>query len=127
MSDTVLLGSAVVNAVASATSVPAYYGLVPQGSAFPAITVNRQDAFDEYTFDSHTVNADYLVKALSNRNYPYEAAAIYDTVHSGINNKQLVVTGFQALRFLRTTTVEYRDTEGYWHVGGIYRVVVHQD
>lgn len=126
MSDFVVLGSALYAAVDAATNTPVYYGLVPQGSAFPAVTINRQSGIDVYTFDSEGVSTDYQIKVLSNREHPYEAALIYDALHNGINNKHLSLTGMTALRLQRQTQIEYRDLDGYWHIGGIYRVDAHK-
>lgn len=126
MSDFTAFGSAIYSLVDAATSTPVYYALVPQGSAFPAVTVSRQDSLDDYTFTSSGVSAEYLVKAISNRTFPSEAAGIYDTLHGSINNRQLTITGFQALRFQRQSTIEYLDPDHYWHVGGVYRLDTHK-
>jgi hypothetical protein len=125
MSDFIALGSAIYSLVDANTSTPVYYGLVPQGSAFPAVTINRQDGQDEYTFTSSGVSTDYLIKCVSNRKLPGEAAGIYDALHTAINNDHITPTGFTALRFRRQTQVEYFDSD-YWHVGGIYRVDAHK-
>jgi hypothetical protein len=47
-------------------------------------------------------------------------------LHNGINNKHLSLTGMTALRLQRQTQIEYRDLDGYWHIGGIYRVDAHK-
>jgi hypothetical protein len=119
------IGSALYSALGG-TAGTVYYGLAPQGQAPPYILVARQSGADEYTFTSSGVSADYLVKAVSNREWPgAEAYPRYAIAHALIQNKSLTVTGYQALRCQRTTTVEYRDQQGYWHVGGVYRIDIH--
>jgi len=116
------IGSALYSALGG-TAGTAFYGLAPQGQAPPYVTLQRQSANDEYTFDGNGVSADYLVTAISNREWPgAEAYPRYATAHALLQGTQLAVTGYQALRCQRTNTVEYRDQQGYWHVGGVYRI-----
>jgi hypothetical protein len=126
MGDFVAVGSALYTACDNASTVPVYYAQVPQGSAFPAIVINRQAAVDVRTFTSEELSADYQVKVISNRNWPQEAAAAYDALHATLDGTALTVTGYTALRCERTSTIEYRDADGYWHIGGLYRVDVHK-
>ena len=77
---------------------------------------------DEYTFTSGGVGADYMVKVISNRQWPGEAYAAYGSVHAVLQGKQLSMTGYTALRCERRTTIEYQDNDRFWHVGGIYRI-----
>ena len=116
------IGSALYSALGG-TAGTVFYGLAPQGYATPYLLVARQSATDEYTFTSAGVSADYLVTAISDREWPgAEAYPRYATAHALLQGTQLTVTGFQALRCQRTNTVEYRDQQGYWHVGGVYRI-----
>lgn len=115
--------SAVYSALGGTAATPAaYYALAPQGSTPPYCVFQRMTGSDEYTFDDGGVNADYLVKIVSNRQWPGEAYAAYGTVHSAMQGKQLTISGFTALRCERRTTVEYQDNDRFWHVGGIYRI-----
>lgn len=126
MGDLTAIGSALYTACDNASTVPVYYAQVPQGSALPAIVFNRQVAIDEYTFTSDGVSADYQIKVISDRKYPHVAAAAYDALHDALNGTVLTVTGYTALRCERRSTLEYQDSGGYWHVGGLYRVDVHR-
>lgn len=122
MGDFVAIGSALYTACDNASTVPVYYGLVPQGSALPAIVINRQAGVDEYTWGGTAISTDYQVQVVSNRNYQYEAANHYDALHAALNGTALSIAGYTALRCERTSTIEYRDSGGYWHVGGLYRI-----
>lgn len=124
MGDFVAIGSALHTACDNASTVPVYYGRVPQWSALPAIVINRQAAVDEYTFTSAGLSADYQVKVISDRTYPHAAAAAYDSLHGALQGTVLTVTGYTALRCERQSTIEYQDSGGYWHVGGLYRIDV---
>lgn len=126
MGDFVALGSAIYKACDNASTVPVYYGLAPQSSACPYIVINRQSAIDEYTFNSQGVSTDYQVKVVSDRGWPMQAATLYDALHNVLQGKVLTVAGYAALRCERTSTIEYRDADGFWHVGGLYRVDVHK-
>lgn len=119
------IGSALYTALGG-TAGTVYNGLAPQGTAPPYTVFSRQDALDEYTFTSNAVSADYVVKAISNRTWPSsEAYGIYATKHALLQDAALTVTGYTALRCRRQTTLEYRDADGYWHVGGVYRIDIH--
>lgn len=121
--DLTAFGSAIYSKLGGTAASPAvYYALAPQGSQPPYIIVQRLSAVDEYTFTGQGVSADYVVKVVSNRQWPVEAWNAYGTVHSTLQDASLSITGFTALRCERRSTVEYIDPERYWHVGGIYRV-----
>lgn len=122
MSDFVTIGSALY--AACGTALPVYYGLAPQGSATPYVVINRQAAIDEYTWSSAIVSADYQVQVVSDRTWPTQAATAYDALHDVINGTALTLASGTALRCERTSTLEYRDPDGFWHVGGLYRIDV---
>lgn len=122
MGDFTAFGSAIYVACDNASTVPVYYGVAPQGAACPYIVINRQAAIDEYTFTSSSISADYQVKVVSDRAWPTQAATLYDALHTGIQGRALTITGYSALRCERESTIEYRDSGGFWHVGGLYRI-----
>lgn len=103
-----------------------YYGLAPQGSTPPYVAMNRQSSVDEYTWDAHFSMPDYTVKVVSNRRWPSEAIFAYGTVHDTLQGASLSATGFDALRCERRSTIEYQDSDGFWHVGGVYRIEVEE-
>jgi hypothetical protein len=45
-------------------------------------------------------------------------------VKDNIDGAGMPVTGYNLLRMERQTTIEYRDTDMFWHVGGLYRVEI---
>ncbi len=123
--DFAVLGSAIYSALGGTAATPkAFYGVAPQGNAYPYTTIHRQAAIDVYTFNSDEVSADYVVKVVSNRQWPGEAYAAYGTVHAALQDAALSVTGYSALRCERQATIEYQDSERFWHVGGIYRIEI---
>lgn len=121
--DFTAFASAVYTALGgTAANPPAYYAIAPQGSTPPYTVFQRMSASDEYTFDSSGVGADYMVKVISNRQWPGEAYNTYGTVHTAIQNAALSISGYTALRCERRTTIEFQDNDKFWHVGGIYRI-----
>lgn len=120
--DFTALGSALASHLGTAGTVPAYYALAPQGQQPPYCIIQRQAAVDEYTFTDGGVSTDYVVKVVSNRNWPGEAYQVYGHIHDAMQDAPLSVTGFQLLRCRRRSTVEYRESSGYWHVGGLYAI-----
>lgn len=120
------IGSALYSALGG-TAGTVFYGLAPQGSGGaavqpPYVLVNRQSAQDEYTFDNAGLNSEYVIKAVTDAYWPGPAYTRYATAHGSVQDAALTVTGYDALRCRRVSTLEYRDRDGYWHVGGVYRI-----
>lgn len=118
-----VLGSALYTVLDAATALPVYYGVAPQGTIPPYVIFNRQGATDEYTFNSHGVNATYLVKVVTLDSWPTGAERTYDAIHTAIQDKGTVSAG-QLLRLRRASTLEFMDSKSAWHVGGLYDVEV---
>lgn len=127
MSDFSAIASALYSKLGG-TAGTVYYALAPvqAGSAsVPYVIFERSSGSDEYWFaGAHHVRTEYVVKAVSNRQWPSEAQDMYEDAHAKIQQQGLSVTGYNALRCERTATLEYRDPDGYWHVGGVYRIEV---
>lgn len=120
------IGSAIYSALGGTAATPrAYYGVAPQGTPYPYTTIHRQAGVDSYTFTSSEVSTDYVVKVISDRQWPGEAYGAYGTVHTALQGKSLTIPGFTALRCERQRTIEYQDADRFWHVGGIYRIDAH--
>ncbi len=128
--DAAAIGSALYSAIGGAGTVVGvnlYYGLAPQGSAPPYAIFQRQDALDDYRFgDYRDVSTDYVVKVVSNRGFPTEARTHYERFDTALQDASLSVSGFQLIRCRRMTQIEYRDGDGFWHCGGIFRVDIHK-
>lgn len=125
VNDFAALGSALFTRLNAQGTVGVFYALAPQGGTPPYCIIQRQAAVDEYTFTSSEVSSDYVVKIVSNRNWPGEAYQVYMHIHNALQDAPLSVAGFSLLRCRRRSTIEYRDPEGYWHVGGLYRIDIH--
>ena len=125
MNDFQGIGSALYTALGG-TASNAHYGVNVQGAAYPCIVFERSTGVDDYAFGTadYGIDTEYVIKAVSNRQWPSEAYSTYNAAHALVQNKALTVTGYTALRCQRRLTLEYRDPDGYWHVGGVYRVEV---
>ena len=124
MSDVISqMGSAIYARLDGQLSGSVYHLIAPQGAAYPFTVYQLQSALDEYTFDSGVFSADYVVKAVSNRQWPTEAITLYGSAHTAMQAQSLTMVGYQCVRCERSSVISpYRDPDGYWHVGGIYRV-----
>lgn len=100
-----------------------YDTLSLQGTATPYVIFQLQASLDTYTFGTVSgESADYLVKVVSNRQTAGQAFAIYDKAHQVLQDAPLTIVGSYPLRVRRRSRVQYRDQDGFWHVGGIYRI-----
>lgn len=124
--DFTAMSSALYSVLNAAATVDVYYALAPQGSTPPYTIFQRSAAVDDYTFTSAGVSADYIVKVVSNRNWPGEAMEVYGHIHSAMDDATLTISGYSHLRCRRDSSLEFRDDEGFWHVGGIYSVDIHE-
>ena len=126
MADGVLaIGTAIYSRLHAAATVDVYYALADQGATPPYTVYQRMVASDGYAFGSAQVlDTEYMVKVISNRKWPSEALAVYEHIHGAMQDAPLSVTGFTCLRCRRKSTIEYRDPDGFWHVGGLYRVEI---
>ncbi len=127
--DFAALGSAIYTMIDNATTVPVFNTLAPQGSAWPYVVFQRQDARDEFTFRGRGVLADYVIKVVGrvadNNPSPAPIERIYDRIHGSIvAGSAMAVSGYTLLRMQRQATIEYRDPEMLWHVGGLYQVEI---
>ena len=70
------------------------------------------------------LSTDYTVKVVDDDKWPSAALVTYGTVHTAMQDARLTLTGFTLLRARRNATFNYRDQDGFWHIGGIYRIDV---
>lgn len=101
-----------------------YDTLAPQGGTPPYIIFQLQDSLDMYLFGPKSgESADYLVKVVSNRQYPSQQAyAIYDQAHDQLQDAPLTIVGSYPLRVRQISRVSYQDADKFWHVGGVWRI-----
>jgi hypothetical protein len=88
----------------------------------PYFIFQHQAGRDEYTFNTRGESLDYMVKAVSDRQTPSQAYALYAGAHDALQDAPLNISGYTVLRVRRQSRFEFRDTDGYWHVGGLYRI-----
>ncbi|NJN84431.1 MAG: DUF3168 domain-containing protein [Caldilineaceae bacterium] len=121
MIDHAAMGSAVYSALSGGT-VSVYDTMADQGGTPPYAIVQLQAAVADYSFTDDRMAADYTVKVVSNRRWPGEARLVYGHLHNLMQDAALSVTGYTLIRCRRRSLVEYRDSDDYWHSGGIYAV-----
>lgn len=119
-----LIGSAIYAALGGGTASPAvHYAIAPQGSTPPYTIIQRMSGVDDRTFTDQGIDTVYVVKCISDRIWPGEAWLAYGTVHANLENVQLSIGGgMNGLRCQRQSTIEYQDTDRFWHVGGLYKI-----
>lgn len=122
MNPVAMVGSAIY-AVLGAGTVPCHFALAPQGSALPyGILQPQNPGVDEYTFDGHGVSGDWVVKAVSDREWPGEASGLFTYLDGLMQDAGLSVAGWSVLRCRRVSSLLYQDNKRFWHAGGVYRV-----
>ena len=118
------LGSALYTLLDNASTAPVYNLVAPQGTAWPYVIFQRQDAQDEYTFNSTGIGADYVVKVVGKDLHPTGLERMYDGIHAYLAVTGMTVSGYTLLRMERQASIEYRDPDMFWHVGGLYRIEI---
>jgi len=125
LNDFAAFGSAIYSRLSSQGTVGVYNTLAPQGTNAPYCIFQRQNAVDENTFadgGAGGIVADYAVKIVSRDKLIGEAQSLYGHIHTAMQDAPLSAVGLNFIRCRRTSTLSYRDPDGYWHVGGIYRI-----
>ena len=119
------LGSAIYNRLASPLGSAIYDSLAPQGATPPYTIWQILTTNDEYSFASNpSEELEVQVRSVSNRKWPGEARRQYGTVHNYMQDAPLSVSGFSVLRCRRSDKFQYQEPDGFFNVGGVYRVVL---
>lgn len=123
------LGSAIHARMSGHVGVAVYQNRAPQGGTPEYCILQQQSATEDYWFGNgidSIVDADYVIKVVSNDYWPAQAMLIYDgSVHPRIQFAPLTVAGHVQLFCERIRTIpSYQDSDFFWHVGGLYRVTV---
>lgn len=121
------LGSAIYSVLGTGMgTVPVYNTIAPQGGSPPFVIFQAQEpGVSRYSFDGASgeeVSGDWVVKVVSDRYWAGEADGIASTLETVMQDGLGTVAGWRVLRCRRSGRVRYRDRDGFWHVGGIYRV-----
>jgi len=122
MTNILLAGSAIYNAADSATSLPVYFQLAPQSQNPPFVEVSFVSGMDERTFTDKGLNCIYMVKVVSDRQFPLEAIQAYDDLHSILEDSAITFNDYSLLRIRRESIIQYQDPERFWHIGGNYNL-----
>lgn len=101
-----------------------YDTLAPQGGTPPYVVFQYQAGVNDYVFGGGSGKSlDFLVKVISDRYYASQQAfAIYAKVYDTLQDAPLSIAGSNLLRCREMRPVQLRDTDGFWHVGGIWRI-----
>ena len=127
MIDHAAIGSVLHSAMTAAATVTVYDTLAPQGATPPYAIRQMQAAQADYTFNTDNLTADYVLKVVSNRRWPSEARLVYGHLHDALQDSALSVSGYTLMRCRRSALIEYRDSDEYWHSGGMYTVEFRED
>lgn len=106
-------------------TLPVFNTMAVQEAPAPYVVFQPLTDIDIYTMSSKSEQSfDYSLRVLSLRAYPMqEADPIYATAHQNIQDAFWVMTGWKIMRVRRQSRITpYRDSAGYWNVGGLYRV-----
>lgn len=119
------MGSALYGKLSTVLPGKVFDTLAPGTVPANYVVFQRLTEIDEYTFGTARIeNLEYLVKAVSDRDWPYPAYAMYATAHDAVQDAALTIPGYAQLRFRRTSTINFQDSDKNWHVGGVYRATI---
>lgn len=122
MNDLLNVGSAIFNHINTNGTVTTYYQKARQSATVPYCLVYFMTANDDYTFSDNGLNADYIIKVISDKNFPEEAIRLYGNIHELFQNAQLSIPGYDILRVRRESPIQYEDQSHFWNVGGLYNI-----
>lgn len=122
MNDLLHVGSALYNYIATNGTVTTYYQKAKQSATVPYCLVYFMNANDDYTFDSKGLNADYVIKVVSDKAFPEEAIRLYGDVHDIIQDSGFTIPNYEVIRVRRESILQYEDQSHFWNVGGLYNI-----
>ena len=116
------MGSAIYGRLAPSLGSAVYDTIAPGTVATEYVVFQRLTEIDDYSFGNNRMESlEYLIKAVSDDDWPHTAYARYGVAHDAIQDAPLTVGGYGLMRFRRTSTINYMDNERFHHVGGVYR------
>ena len=120
MNDLLHVGSALFNHIKNNGTIDCYYHKAKQSATVPYCLVYFMSANDDYTFNDKGLNADYVVKVISDKNFPEEGIRIYGDIHELVQDASLTIPGYSVLRVRRESILQFEDQMHFWNVGGLY-------
>lgn len=120
MNDLLHVGSALYNHIKNNGTIECYYHKAKQSASVPYCLVYFMTGNDDYTFNDNGLNADYVVKVISDKNFPEEAIRLYGDIHEFVQDASLTIPGYSVLRVRRESILQYEDQMHFWNVGGLY-------
>jgi len=116
-------GSALHSLLATNGTVSVYQAVIPDDASLPCIVWDRGADEDRYGFSHDENAAEYQIKVVDDAEWPGRAQQIYGNhLHGIVQGASLSVSGFTTVEVRRSSTLDYRDPDGFWHVGGLYRI-----
>ena len=122
MNDLLHIGSAIYNHLKTNGTIDCYYQKARQSATVPYCLVYFMTANDDYVFGSQGLNADYVVKVISDKNFPEEALRLYGDIHNLVQDSSLTIPDYDIIRVRRESILQYEDQMHFWNVGGLYNV-----
>jgi len=123
--DTAIYQTLASNAALMLTATGVYYGVAPQGKVLPYVIFAKQSETDHYVFQGRIcVEMMYLIKVVGKGSSIEAIRDAYNLVDIAVNNKRLALG---VLQCRRESGLEYLEDDNgiiYYHVGGLYRLLV---
>jgi len=105
-----------------------YNALAPSSVSTPFVVFQEQAGTDAYTLRRRMLRSLlYQVKCVDRGGSAKTAGEVYDLIDGVLHDASLSVAGYATLYVRRESDVKYTevvDGVQYWHVGGLYRVIV---
>lgn len=124
--DTALYAKLNTQTVLDAVAGGVWNSRAPRGTPYPFIVFQMMSKVDEHNFALRGGNALYLVKAVSDKEWPKEAMDADTQIDTALEDTTLTIANYSQLLCRRENDfgfVEDRDGMIYQHIGGIYRVI----
>ena len=125
MSDDLILVGSALHGLLAAGTLTWYRDVAPGTATMPFGVWSFQSGSDEYDFGGRFTIYDYNVRVVTDDDWPTRAEQLAADAGTLIQNTPMAITGYEHLECRRSSPVHYRDPDGFWNVGGIYRVWVH--
>ena len=95
----------------------------------PYVIFQIMSKLDEHSFNGRYANSLYMVKAVSQSEWPKEALDVDTEIDTVMEDASLTVTGFSPLLCRRESDFVMAETvngQSWQHAGGVYRIIADQ-